>query len=94
MCWRQPDAVRENPDIQRFLRGPDESFIFRNFEGLPKARAFVNKHEKQMNKQSGCKPYFTVALGDGKGKSAFGVLTETTVLVDAKKAEYLPRKRT
>ena len=75
----QPDAiVPDHPRVQEFLRGPREKLVYKNFSGLPAARAWTNKH-----RASEC--YTKVILGSGIGKNAYVEIIKTMQLYQYEK---------
>ena len=62
--WHQPKAVVPgHPQVEKFLRGPAESFTYRNFNNLKHARNWANKHSRD----TGC---FMILTPIGRGSSA------------------------
>ena len=62
--WHQPNAVVPgHPQVEKFLRGPAESFTYRNFNNLKHARNWANKHSRD----TGC---FMTLTPIGRGSSA------------------------
>ena len=88
LTWNQPEAIHEVQEIQTFLRGPNEKLIYKNFEGIPKARAFANRHDKLMARLNVENPSFKMTLGNAKGKEAFVVISKTTAAHEDKLREY------
>ena len=64
MTWKQPNAVVPgHPQVEAFLRGPSETFVYRDFNDLPHARNWANKHRND----KGC---FMKITPTGRGKTA------------------------
>ena len=62
--WHQPKAVVPgHPQVEQFLRGPAQSFTYRNFNNLKHARNWANKHSHD----TGC---FMTLTPIGRGSSA------------------------
>ena len=70
--WHQPNAVVPNhPQVQQFLRGPAQSFTYRNFNDRNHAENWTNKHRYD----HGC---FMTLTPTGSGSSAAVEIVKTS----------------
>ena len=70
--WHQPKAVVPNhPQVQQFLRGPAQSFTYRNFNDRNHAENWANKHRYD----HGC---FMTLTPTGSGSSAAVEIVKTS----------------
>ncbi|CAM6088083.1 unnamed protein product [Calypogeia fissa] len=73
--WYQPHAkLPDYPEVERLLRGPQETFRVTDFNGIAAARSFAQKYFGYTNIVSG---YSVKARTDGVGRAAFCEIRKT-----------------
>lgn len=77
-AWHQPQAKLPGyPEIEPFLKGPEEKHVYRGVKGLPAMRSFAESGFNKYGDHTATDGYSATGTPGGKGQEAFCLIQKT-----------------